>query len=100
MTSSNYQADSKTNNNVKLKKVANAISRMKLEMPAVFFLEAHKPLTTLCHTASLFLQPIATPLFGAERVNGLVEILADKNSIDKLIELIESGEVEQEEMNN
>ena len=45
---------------------ARRVAKMRLEVPAVFFLEMNKPLVTLYHTGALFLSPFASALFGAK----------------------------------
>ena len=74
-----------------LEKCAKRIVELRLETPALFFLEAHKPLTTLFHTGTLMLAPIASPLFGAERIHSLQTFLAERKNVERLIELIEEN---------
>jgi len=77
--------------------IAEKIIKMRLQVPALFFLEIHKPLTTLAHTGSLFLQPLLSPVFGAERIESLNNVLAERKNIDNLIRLIESREFRDDE---
>jgi hypothetical protein len=77
----------------RLHKIAHKIVELRLESPVNFFLEIHIPITTLLHTTTLMFQPIASPLFGAERISTLEQILADKKNISRLIELIETYSV-------
>lgn len=72
-----------------LGKIADYIVNAKLETPALFFLEAHKPLSTVAHTAALALQPIAAPFFGVERVKTLQKVFEDRANIEKLMLMIE-----------
>lgn len=73
-----------------LRRVAAKIVAARLEVPAIFFLELHRPFTNLFHTGTLLLQPIGTPLFGVERMHKLEQLFADPKNIERLIELIES----------
>ena len=69
--------------------VADAIIKRKLSVPAVFFLELHKPISGILHIASLFLEPISAPFFGADKVKLLSDLLSKRENIEKLICLIE-----------
>lgn len=69
--------------------IAQKIVRYGLELPASLFLEIHLPLTSFLHTATLFATPFATPVFGAERINGLTSLLAERSNIEALITRIE-----------
>ena len=72
-----------------LAQIADRIIALKLELPALLFLQLHLPLTTLAHTACLLCAPIASPLFGFERIKAVEELLSDRKNIERLIELIE-----------
>jgi hypothetical protein len=74
----------------RLNKIAQKVVELRLESPVNFFLEIHIPITTLLHTTTLMFQPMASPLFGTERISTLEQILADKKNISRLIELIET----------
>lgn len=71
------------------KKLASCIVSLGLQVPAVLFLELHKPLCGILHTASLACAPLASPLFGAERISTLSEFLTSSENIDLLIATIE-----------
>ena len=73
----------------KLNHYAQKITNSGLAVPAAFFLELHLPLGNLLHTGTLMLEPITTPLFGAERISYLRELLADRKNIERLLELLE-----------
>ena len=72
-----------------LNKIASRIVELRLESPALFFLEAQLPLNTIFYTSTLFLSPIVGPLFGIERVHKMQVILSDRSNIMKLMKLIE-----------
>ena len=67
-----------------ISRLATKIVSKGLEVPAVFFLELHKPFTSLIQTTSIILTPLATPFFGAERIESLGRLLADQNSVERL----------------
>lgn len=69
--------------------IAERIIALKLELPALLFLQLHLPLTTLAHTACLFCAPVASPLFGFERVKAVEELLSERKNVERLIELLE-----------
>ena len=73
-----------------LDSIARRVVAAKLETPAVFFLELHKPLKGVAHTLGLFLEPMAAPFFGIERVEKYRVIFEKEENIEKLISLIES----------
>lgn len=70
-------------------KFANAIAERRLEVPALLFLELHRPFLTIAHTSALFAQPFLTPFFGAEKIEGLLEFLNDRRNIEHLIAKIQ-----------
>lgn len=70
-------------------RVAERIVSSGLEVPAVFFLELHRPFGTIFYHGALLLTPLAAPLFGIERMQHLQTLLADRQSIDRLLEAIE-----------
>ena len=73
----------------KLDHYAQKITNSGLAVPAAFFLELHLPLGNVLHTGALVLEPITAPLFGAERISYLRELLADPKNIERLLELLE-----------
>ena len=73
----------------KLHQAAKKIVALKLEAPAVFFLEAHKPLTTVLHTSAVFLEPAAALFFGRPAWSLIEDILSSRSNVDQLIELIQ-----------
>jgi hypothetical protein len=72
------------------KRSAQAIVSRGLETPAVLFLELHRPLLSLFHTLALACEPIATPLFGANRIQSLNLMLSDPKAIELLLQEIET----------
>ena len=74
--------------NCSIDTLAQKIVERRLEVPALLFLEMHLPLVTIAHTGSLLFSPLLTPVFGAERVHNLSELLAERQNIEALIERI------------
>ena len=73
-----------------IEKIAKKIVSLGLETPALFFLELHKPLYGVFYNLGLVAAPIATPLFGAERVHSLQDLLSDQKNVEALIKKIET----------
>ena len=69
--------------------IAEKAKRLKLEAPLTFFLEAHLPFTTLFHTAGLLFQPVASPLFGAELIDRLQRLFAERHNVEELMRRLE-----------
>lgn len=69
--------------------VANAVVRRGLQVPAIFFLELHKPLTRLGHTSVLFCAPLLQFILGRIRVEKLLELLSCPQNVEQLISTIE-----------
>ena len=70
--------------------LAKRVSELGLEMPAVFFLEMHKPFASLFYHTSLFFEPLAAPLFGTERYTQVKDFLSNRDNIEQLISSIET----------
>jgi hypothetical protein len=81
-------ADSKRNWTEEIDKVAKKIVDLGMEMPAVLFLEAHKPVTFFINQFFIFLAPIVAPLFGG-RTEEVAKFFEDRDNIEKLIKRIE-----------
>ena len=89
MTFADHRLDEKALDET-IDKLAKVAHDRGLNAPAIFFLELHKPLASLLHTASVFFAPMASPLFGSDRILSLQHILADRRNIEKLISKIET----------
>ena len=72
-----------------LQRLASFIVSHRLQAPALLLLEAHLPLVSLAHTASLFIEPMASAFVGAERIQSLKHLLSDRKNVEELIRLIE-----------
>ncbi len=90
------------NNDPQLSKIVDKTARKivssGLETPVTFFLELHKPLLSIFHTISLAAEPIATPLFGSERIRSLNLLLSNQQSLELLLERIELLSKKQKEL--
>ncbi len=75
-----------------LNNLADYIVRMRLSDIAIFLLESSKPISFLSSQFLVFLRPFITVYFSPSVYDRFVEILQDRNNIEKLIRLIEQKE--------
>ncbi len=76
------------NTDALIEQLACAVHARRMTVPAVLFLEAHKPLTSLFHTAAVMSLPMLLPLFGA-RARELPAFLQSRDNVERLIRRIE-----------
>lgn len=72
-----------------LEKAAQTIVGRGLQIPAILFLEMHKPLANLIGHAVWVTMPVGALFLGAGVTNALGALLSDPNRIEKLIQRIE-----------
>lgn len=84
----NIPGDEKRDWTEAIEKVAKKIVDIGMEMPAVLFLEAHKPVTFFINQFFIFIAPIVAPLFGG-RTEEVGKFFEDKDNVEKLIRRIE-----------
>ena len=72
-----------------MEKVAGAVTRRRLEAPAVALLEMHKPLATIGSTLVMLLTPLAAPFVTWRRCDELAYFLMDRDNVERLIRRIE-----------
>ena len=75
-----------------LGKIAGAVVKRRMAMPAVLFLSSVRPLNSVGSQALVFLRPFVEGLFNIADYNRMVEILDRREGIEALIETIESAE--------
>ena len=71
-----------------VERLARAVHDRRMTVPAILFLEAHKPLTSLFHTAAVMSLPMMLPLFGA-KARELPAFLQSRDNVERLIRRIE-----------
>jgi hypothetical protein len=74
-----------------LDKAAHEIQKRKLEMPAVLFLEMHKPLSYVASHAALAFSPFLVPFVGFDNLNNYSQLLADRENVERLLQKLENG---------
>ncbi len=72
-----------------IEQLALAVHARRMTVPAILFLEAHKPLTSLFHAAAVMSLPMLLPLFGA-RARELPAFLQSRGNVERLIRRIEA----------
>lgn len=72
-----------------LDKAAHEILKRKLEMPAVLFLEMHKPLAYLGGHAALAFSPFLVPFLGFDNVNNYSRLFSDRENVERLMKILE-----------
>lgn len=76
------------NTDALIEQLASAVQARRMTVPAILFLESHKPLTSLFHTAAVMSLPLLLPLFGA-RARELPAFLQSRDNVERLISRIE-----------
>ncbi len=72
-------------------KAADAILKRKLEAPAVFALEMHKPIAPFAAYGSLALAPFLVPFFGFDAVNDYSRVFSKRENVERLLLKLEAG---------
>jgi hypothetical protein len=72
-----------------IERIAKRIVSMRLEVPAIIFLEMNKPLGFIAGQSMLLASGILGPILGFSRVEEFAEFLGDREKVEALIERIE-----------
>jgi hypothetical protein len=79
-----------------VERLARLVDRWGLATPAIFFLEANKPLSFIGSQALLLLQPMTDLFMAPELTSDLAALFADRDRVESLISRLEiSGHSEQ-----
>jgi acyl-CoA reductase-like NAD-dependent aldehyde dehydrogenase len=68
-----------------IEKAASAISKRKLEVPAILVLEMHKPLSFVASQATVAMSPFLIPMLGFERIQDAIHLLQRRENVERLI---------------
>lgn len=71
-------------------KVSGEIKKRGMEVPAVFFLEMHKPLAGIAGNAMIVGSPFIVPFFGMDNVHDFSRLLQRQGGVERLIQAIET----------
>ena len=77
-----------------LRKIADAIVRRRLEVPAILFLESVRPLNFIGNQVMVFLKPIVDVVIPVADYDRIMKLLERRETIGRLIELIEEAVAE------
>jgi len=80
-----------------LEKAAKVVVERGMEVPAILFLEMHKPLANLIGHAVWVTMPVWALFFGMATTNQLGYLLSDPERIERLIQRIEELSAERAE---
>ena len=72
-----------------IEKAATEIEKRKMSMPAILFLEMHKPLSYIGSQAAIVCAPFIVPFVGFDFLNNYSRLLAKRENIEKLIQRLE-----------
>jgi hypothetical protein len=75
---------------------AQRIVKMRMEVPAIFFLEMHKPLAFVAGQSLLVATPVLAPFFGVDKVGQASAIMSERANVERLIRRIEELSEERE----
>ncbi|MCS6776170.1 MAG: hypothetical protein RMJ43_01335 [Chloroherpetonaceae bacterium] len=72
-----------------IEQVARLVDARGLHLPAIWFLELHKPLCFLASQSVLLGSGFLVPLFGPHRVQQWARLLESRDNVERLIQRIE-----------
>jgi len=70
--------------------VAQRVVRLRMEVPAVLFLESVRPLSFVGSQAMVFFQPFAQALFPWNQYERFTQLVSDRDNLERLTRLIEA----------
>lgn len=80
-----------------LERAAKVVVERGMEVPAILFLEMHKPLANLIGHAVWVTMPVWALFFGIATTNALGALLSDPERIERLIQRIEELSAQRDE---
>ena len=80
-----------------IRKVAERVVRMRMTVPAIFFLESSKPLAFLGSQLLIFLEPFIQTLFNIRQYQRFALLMEDRDNWEKMIRKVEDLEAEYSE---
>ncbi len=72
-----------------LETLANGIAKRKMSAPAILFLDTLRPMSYLGSQAMVFFEPFCTMIFPKQKYDKIAKILEKRESVTKLIQLLE-----------
>jgi hypothetical protein len=77
-----------------LQNLADKIIARRLQVPAILFLEMHKPLANVAASASVVLSPFLVPFIGLESMNDYSQVFSERSAWDRLVIMLEDTKKE------
>lgn len=74
-----------------IERLAQAIERKGMRGPAIFFLEANKPLSFVASQGLLLLQPLLSLALGGRLTMDVALLFQERANVDLLIDRLERG---------
>ncbi|MFI5385847.1 MAG: hypothetical protein ACHQ50_06970 [Fimbriimonadales bacterium] len=74
-----------------LDRAAHEIRKRKLEIPAILFLEMHKPLAYVGSHAALAFSPFLVPFVGFDNLDNYSLLLSERANVERLIQRLEKS---------
>jgi len=78
--------------NEEISSLAAQVKSRGMSIPAIFFLEMYKPLTSLLHVGSVICAPVMLPIFGANFSQRAAQFLESRENVELLIRELETLE--------
>lgn len=78
-----------------LESIANRIVRMRMAVPAVFFLESAKPLSFIGSQALVFMEPIIKAFLTIPQYTQFARLMEERENVERLIQTVEKLDREQ-----
>lgn len=69
--------------------LAQQVVKRGLSVPAILFLELHKPFAFIGSQAGIVFSPFLAPFFGFDRVDDYTQLLSERENWERLVERIE-----------
>ncbi|HZP85165.1 MAG TPA: hypothetical protein VFB21_26315 [Chthonomonadaceae bacterium] len=72
-----------------IESLAQKVARRNLHLPAILFLEMHRPLTFFASQGLLLSSGFLAPLFGPQNVQRYAKLLESRENVERLLQRIE-----------
>lgn len=72
-----------------IEQFAQEVTRRKLQVPAVLFLEMHKPLAYVASQSLVLGSGFLVPVLGPRRVQEIARLIENRSNVERLIRRIE-----------
>lgn len=79
-----------------LESIAKRIVRMRMAVPAVFFLESAKPLSFVGSQALVFMEPIIKAFLTIPQYSRFTRLMEERENVERLIQAVEKLDREQQ----